>query len=212
VFPIPSNPSIFYIFKKSEDFMSCNEEKKEEKKDFLKEAEYALAKNRRIFLWGPVEDSSAEKLVKQFLYLDSISNEDIYFFINSPGGAISSGLSIYDCMKALKSNVITICAGQAASFGAVLLCAGTKGKRYAWPSARIMIHQPLIHGEMVAPASDLAIQAEEMLRIRDILNRILSEHTGKSKEELERDTDRDNFMSAEQAREYGIVDEVKSVQ
>jgi ATP-dependent Clp protease protease subunit len=191
--------------------MSCSEEKDEKKKDFLKEAEYALAKSRRVFLWGPVEDSSAEELVKLFLYLDSISNEDIHFFINSPGGAISSGLSIYDCMKSLKSNVVTICAGQAASFGAVLLCAGSKGMRYAWPNARIMIHQPLIHGEMIAPASDLAIQAEEMLRIRDLLNGIFSEHTGKSKEELERDTDRDNFMSAEQAREYGIIDEVKSV-
>ncbi|GBU24363.1 ATP-dependent Clp protease proteolytic subunit [Fibrobacteria bacterium R8-3-H12] len=191
--------------------MACEEEQKNEKKDFLKEAEYALAKNRRVFLWGPVEDSSAEKLVKQFLYLDSISNEDIYFFINSPGGAISSGLSIYDCIKAIKSPVVTICAGQAASFGAVLLCAGAKGKRYAWPNARIMIHQPLISGEFVAPASDLAIQAEEMLRIRDVLNGIFSEHTGKSKEELEIDTDRDNFMSAEQAKKYGIVDEVKSI-
>ena len=191
--------------------MACDEEQKDEKKDFLKEAEYALAKNRRVFLWGPVEDSSAEKLVKRFLYLDSISNEDIYFFINSPGGAISSGLSIYDCIKAIKSPVVTVCAGQAASFGAVLLCAGAKGKRYAWPNARIMIHQPLISGEFVAPASDLAIQAEEMLRIRDVLNGIFSEHTGKSKEELERDTDRDNFMNAEQAKEYGIVDEVKSV-
>ena len=191
--------------------MACSEEQKDEKKDFLKEAEYALAKNRRVFLWGPVEDSSAEKLVKQFLYLDSISNEDIYFFINSPGGAISSGLSIYDCIKAIKSPVVTICAGQAASFGAVLLCAGTKGKRYAWPNARIMIHQPLISGEFVAPASDLAIQAEEMLRIRDVLNGIFSEHTGKSKEELEHDTDRDNFMSAEQAKKYGIVDEVKTI-
>ncbi len=191
--------------------MACSEEQKSEKKDFLKEAEYALAKNRRVFLWGPVEDSSAEKLVKQFLYLDSISNEDIYFFINSPGGAISSGLSIYDCIKAIKSPVVTICAGQAASFGAVLLCAGAKGRRYAWPNARIMIHQPLISGEFVAPASDLAIQAEEMLRIRDVLNGIFSEHTGKSKEELEHDTDRDNFMSAEQAKKYGIVDEVKTI-
>ena len=191
--------------------MACDEEQKDEKKDFLKEAEYALAKKRRVFLWGPVEDSSAEKLVKQFLYLDSISNEDIYFIINSPGGVISSGLSIYDCIKAIKSPVVTICAGQAASFGAVLLCAGTKGKRYAWPNARIMIHQPLISGEVVAPASDLAIQAEEMLRIRDVLNGIFSEHTGKYREELERDTDRDNFMNAEQAKEYGIVDEVKSV-
>lgn len=191
--------------------MSCEQEHEKSKHNFLKEAEYALAKNRRVFLWGPVEDESAEELVKQFLYLDSISNDDIYFFINSPGGAISSGLSIYDCMRALKSNVVTICAGQAASFGAVLLCAGTKGKRYAWPNARIMIHQPLISGQMIAPASDLAIQAEEMLRIRDVLNGIFSEHTGKSKEQLERDTDRDNFMSALQAKDYGIVDEVKSV-
>ncbi|MCL2260512.1 MAG: ATP-dependent Clp protease proteolytic subunit [Fibromonadales bacterium] len=191
--------------------MSCEQEHEKSKHNFLKEAEYALAKKRRVFLWGPVEDESAEELVKQFLYLDSISNEDIYFFINSPGGAISSGLSIYDCMRSLKSNVITICAGQAASFGAVLLCAGTKGKRYAWPNARIMIHQPLISGQMIAPASDLAIQAEEMLRIRDVLNGIFSEHTGKSKEQLERDTDRDNFMSAQQAKDYGIVDDVKSV-
>ncbi len=189
--------------------MNGKDEKKEKKEDFLKEAENALAKNRRIFLWRAVDDSSAEKLVKQFLYLDSISNEDIYFFINSPGGVISSGLSIYDCIKSLKSEVVTICAGQAASFGVVLLCAGAKGKRYAWPNARIMIHQPLISGEIVAPASDLAIQAEEMLRIRNVLNSILSEHTGKSKEEIERDTDRDNFMSAEQAKEYGIIDEVK---
>jgi len=191
--------------------MSCEQGHEKGKNNFLKEAEYALAKNRRVFLWGPVEDESAEELVKQFLYLDSLSNDDIYFFINSPGGAISSGLSIYDCMRSLKSNVVTICAGQAASFGAVLLCAGTKGKRYAWPNARIMIHQPLISGQMIAPASDLAIQAEEMLRIRDVLNGIFSEHTGKSKEQLERDTDRDNFMSALQAKDYGIVDEVKSV-
>jgi ATP-dependent Clp protease protease subunit len=191
--------------------MSCKDEKDEKKGDFLKEAENALAKNRRIFLWGAVEDSSAEKLIKQFLYLDSLSNEDIYFFINSPGGVISSGLSIYDCIKSLKSEVVTICAGQAASFGAVLLCAGAKGKRFAWPNARIMIHQPLISGEMVAPASDLAIQAEEMLRIRDVLNGIFSEHTGKSREELERDTDRDNFMSAIQAKEYGLIDDVKLV-
>jgi len=191
--------------------MSCTEEKGENKKDFLKEAEYELAKKRRFYLWGPVEDSSIEKLYKQFVYLDSISNEDIYLTINSPGGVITSGLAFYDCMKSLKSNIVTFCTGQAASFGAVLLCAGTKGKRYASPNARIMIHQPLIHGQIIAPASDVAIQAEEMLRIRDGLNRILSEHTGKSIEELERDTDRDNFMSAEQAKEYGIIDEVKSV-
>ncbi|GHV16201.1 ATP-dependent Clp protease proteolytic subunit [Fibrobacterales bacterium] len=191
-----------------------NTEEEEDKKkttDFMKEAEYSLAKNRRVFLWGVVNDESAEKLVKQFLYLDSISNEDIYFIINSPGGGISSGLAIYDCMKAIKSQIVTICAGQAASFGAVLLCAGAKGKRYAWKNARIMIHQPLISGEIVAPASDLAIQAEEMLRIRVILNQIFCEHTGKSVEELEHDTDRDNFMSAKQAKEYGIVDEVKTV-
>jgi ATP-dependent Clp protease protease subunit len=187
-------------------------EKEDEKKtpSFLKEAENYLAKERRVFLWDAVDDESAERLVKQFIYLDSLSHEPIYFIINSPGGSISSGLAIYDCMRALKSPIHTICAGQAASFGAVLLCAGSKGCRSAWPNARIMIHQPLIQGRMTATATDLDIHAEEMLRIHHIMNEILAENSGKTVEQIERDTDRDNFMSAEQAKDYGLIDKVES--
>ena len=156
-------------------------------------------------------DESAERIVKQLLYLDSLNHEDIVFFINSPGGVISSGLAIYDCMNAIQSDVVTVCCGQAASMGAVLLTAGAKGKRVAWPNARIMIHQPLIHGEIVAPASDIQIQAEEMLRIRGITGKILAETSGHTIEEIDRDTERDNFMSAEEAKAYGLVDKVESL-
>jgi len=191
--------------------MSCEKDEKKETPAFMKEAEAYLAKGRKLFLWGGVDDESAEKLVKQMLYLDSLSHDDIYLFINSPGGVISSGLALLDCMNSITSDVVTVCAGQAASMGAVLLCAGKKGKRYAWPNARIMIHQPLIHGEMVAPASDLQIQAEEMLRIRKVLNSIIGEACGKTDAVIEKDTDRDNFMNAEEAVAYGLVDAVKNI-
>lgn len=189
------------------------EKEKEQAKapEFLKLADEYLAKNRRLFLWGPVDDDSAEKLVKAMLYLDSLNHDDITLLINSPGGVISSGLAIFDCMNSIKSDVVTVCCGQAASMGAVLLCAGQKGKRYAWPSARIMIHQPLIQGEMVGPASDIKIQAEEMLRIRGITSKILADSCGKSLEDIERDTERDNFMSAKEAAAYGLVDAVLNV-
>lgn len=191
--------------------MSCEKDEKKEAPGFMKEAEAYLTKGRKLFLWGGVDDESVEKLVKQMLYLDSLNHDDITLFINSPGGVISSGLALLDCMNSIESDVVTVCAGQAASMGAVLLCAGTKGKRYAWPNARIMIHQPLIHGEMVAPASDLQIQAEEMLRIRKLLNKIIGDSCGKSEDVIEKDTDRDNFMSAVEAAAYGLVDEVKNV-
>ncbi len=187
------------------------EKEKEQAPDFMKKADEYFSNNRRIFLWNQVDDESASKIVKQLLYLDSLSHDDIVFFINSPGGVISSGLAIYDCMNAIQSDVVTVCCGQAASMGAVLLTAGAKGKRYAWPSARIMIHQPLIQGQMEGPASDIKIQAEEMLRIRSITTGIIAKTTGKSMEEVDRDTERDNFMSAEEAKAYGLVDEVKSV-
>ena len=189
----------------------CKEKKEPEVLGIVKKAEDYLASKRRIFLWGGVDDESAERIVKQLLYLDSQSNEDILFFINSPGGVISSGLAIYDCMNAIKSDVVTVCCGQAASMGAVLLTAVSKGKRYAWPNARIMIHQPLIHGEIVAPASDIQIQAEEMLRIRGITGKILAETSGHTMEEIDRDTERDNFMSAVEAKAYGLVDKVESI-
>ena len=189
----------------------CKDKKEQATPDFLKKAEEYLTSKRRIFLWGGVDDESAERIVKELLYLDSLNHEDIIFFINSPGGVISSGLAIYDAMNAIKSDVGTVCCGQAASMGAVLLTSGTKGKRVAWPNARIMIHQPLIHGEIVAPASDIQIQAEEMLRIRNITGKILAETTGHTQEEIDKDTERDNFMSAEEAKAYGLVDKVESL-
>ena len=184
---------------------------KEQLPDFMKKAEEYFSNSRKVFLWNQVDDESAEKIVKQLTYLDSLSHDDITFYINSPGGVISSGLAIYDCMNAIQSDVVTVCCGQAASMGAVLLTAGAKGKRYAWPSARIMIHQPLIQGQMEGPASDIKIQAEEMLRIRSITSGIIAKTTGKTAEEVDRDTERDNFMSAEEAKAYGLVDEVKSI-
>ena len=187
------------------------EQEKEQMPDFMKKAEEYFSNNRKIFLWNQVDDESAGKIVKQLLYLDSLSHDDIIFFINSPGGVISSGLAIYDAMNAIESDVVTVCCGQAASMGAVLLTAGAKGKRYAWPSARIMIHQPLIQGQMEGPASDIKIQAEEMLRIRSIPTSIIAKTSGKTIEEVDRDTERDNFMSADEAKAYGLIDEVKSI-
>ena len=187
------------------------EQEKEQMPDFMKKAEEYFSNNRKIFLWNQVDDESAGKIVKQLLYLDSLSHDDIVFFINSPGGVISSGLAIYDAMNAIESDVVTVCCGQAASMGAVLLTAGAKGKRYAWPPARIMIHQPLIQGQMEGPASDIKIQAEEMLRIRSITTSIIAKTSGKTIEEVDRDTERDNFMSADEAKAYGLIDEVKSI-
>jgi len=168
-----------------------------------------FAKRRELFLWDGVDDETAMRLVQQLLYLDSQSHEDITLFINSPGGVISSGLAIYDAMQAVESDVRTVVCGQAASMGAVLAASGAAGKRYSWPHARIMIHQPLISGQYYGPATDVQIQADEMLRIRQELNRILAKHTGHTEEEIERDTDRDNFMSAEEAKAYGLVDKVE---
>jgi len=193
--------------------MSCEEKDKEKKEDFnpFKQAEEYLAKGRKLFLWGGVDDESAEKLVKRLLWLDTQGHEDITLFINSPGGVISSGLAIYDAMQSIQSDVSTVVCGQAASMGAVLLTAGAKNKRFAWPHARVMIHQPLIHGEIVAPASDIQIQAEEMLRIRKVLNEILAHHSGKTVEQIEKDTDRDNFMTADEAVAYGLIDSTKFI-
>jgi ATP-dependent Clp protease protease subunit len=191
-----------------------DEEKKDDKKEepapLAKEIAESFIKQRKIFLWSAVEDESAERIVKQFLYLDSKSHDEITFFINSPGGVISSGLAIYDVMQAVKSPVATVVSGQAASMGAVLLTAGNKGRRFAWPNSRVMIHQPLIQGHMFGPASDIQIQAEEMLRIRQTLNGILSKHSGHSVEKIELDTDRDNFMTAEEAKAYGLIDVIET--
>ncbi len=191
--------------------MNKNDEKMSEhmKNMFVgKEIEEKMLERREIFVWSEINDSTARAIVQKILYFDGLKKKDITLFINSPGGAISSGLAIYDAMCYAKSDISTVCMGQAASMGAVLLCAGTKGKRFAWENARVMIHQPLIAGNMYGPASDIQIQAEEMLRIREKLNEILSKHTGKTAKEIEDDTDRDYFMAADEAKKYGLIDEV----
>ncbi|MBN1761198.1 MAG: ATP-dependent Clp protease proteolytic subunit [Chitinispirillaceae bacterium] len=172
------------------------------------EIEEQLLKRREIFLWGEINDESAESIVKKILFFDGQNHDDIIVYINSPGGVISSGLAIYDAMQYAGSAVSTVCQGQAASMAAVILCAGTKGKRLVWEHSRVLIHQPLISGNMFGPASDIQIQAEEMLRIRDNLNEILAKHTGQSIKKIAEDTDRDFFMSADEAKKYGIVDKI----
>ncbi len=175
------------------------------------EIEESMLSRREIFLWGGVDDDSAQSIVQKILYLDGQNHEDIKLFINSPGGVISSGLAILDAMNYAKSDISTICMGQAASMGAVLLAGGTKGKRLAWVSARVLIHQPLISGNFYGPASDIQIQAQEMLRTREKLNKFLADATGKPLKVIEEDTDRDYFMSAEEAKEYGLIDDVIAV-
>lgn len=166
-----------------------------------------LLKERVIFLTGPVEDHMANLICAQLLFLESENPEkDIYLYINSPGGSVTAGMSIYDTMQFIKPNVSTVCMGQAASMGAFLLAGGAEGKRFILPNSRVMIHQPL--GGFQGQASDIQIHAKEILYIKEKLNRLLAEHTGQDLSIIERDTDRDNFMSAEKAKEYGIVDEV----
>ena len=166
-----------------------------------------LLKERVIFCVGQVEDNMANLIVAQLLFLESENpDKDIHLYINSPGGSVTAGLSIYDTMQFIKPDVNTICLGQAASMGAVLLAAGAAGKRFALPNARTMIHQPL--GGAQGQSSDIQIQAKEILLIRDRLNGMLASHTGHTAEPIETDTDRDNFMSAIQSKEYGLIDEV----
>lgn len=166
-----------------------------------------LLKERVIFIVGPIEDHMANLVVAQLLFLESENPEkDIALYINSPGGSVSAGLSIYDTMQFVKCDVSTMCIGQAASMGAVLLSGGEKGKRYSLPHSRIMIHQPLAGFQ--GQASDIDIHAREVLETRDRLNRILSKHTGQTVEKIAKDTDRDNFMSGEAASTYGLIDRV----
>jgi ATP-dependent Clp protease, protease subunit len=172
------------------------------------EIEEQMLKRREIFLWGEISDDTAESIVKKILYFDGQNDKDITIYINSPGGVISSGLAIYDAMQNAQSDISVVCMGQAASMGAVLLTAGTKGKRSAWEHARVLIHQPLISGNVYGPASDIQIQAEEMLRVREKLNTILAKHSGQTPQKIEEDTDRDYFMSAEEAVAYGLIDSI----
>ena len=166
-----------------------------------------LLKERIIFLGGPIDDSVANVVVAQMLFLESEDpDKDIHLYINSPGGVVTAGLAIYDTMQYIKPDVSTICIGQAASMGSLLLTAGAAGKRYSLPHARIMIHQPL--GGAQGQSTDIQIQAKEILRLREVGNEILSRHTGQDAEKVNVDTERDNFMSAEEAKSYGLIDEV----
>lgn len=166
-----------------------------------------LLKDRIIFLGGPINDDVANLLIAQFLFLESEDpDKDINFYINSPGGVVTSGLAVYDTMQYIKPDIATVCIGQAASMGAVLLAAGAKEKRYALPNSRILIHQPL--GGSQGQASDIAIQAKEILRVKDKLNEILVEHTGQDLDQVQKDTDRDFFMTGDEAQEYGLIDHV----
>ncbi len=168
-----------------------------------------LLKERIVFLGTPIDDNVASVIIAQLLFLEAEnSDKDIYLYINTPGGLITSGMGIYDTMNYIKPNVATICMGQAASMGAFLLAGGAKGKRSALPNARIMIHQPL--GGAEGQASDIKIQADEILRLKNSLNKILSKNTKKSLKKIERDTDRNFFMSSEEAKDYGLIDTILS--
>ena len=166
-----------------------------------------LLKDRIIFLGTAMNDESANLIIAQLLFLESEDpDKDINFYINSPGGLVTAGLAVYDTMQYIKPDIATVCIGQAASMGALLLTAGTKAKRYSLPNSRILIHQPM--GGFQGQASDIEIQAKEILRMKDTLNQILVGHTGKTLEQIQKDTDRDFFMSGEEARDYGIIDHV----
>jgi len=166
-----------------------------------------LLKERVVFLVGPVTEVTANLIVAQLLFLESENpDKDIFFYINSPGGSVSAGLAVYDTMQFIKPDVSTLCVGQAASMGALLLAAGEKDKRFALPNSRVMIHQPM--GGFSGQASDIEIHAKEILFLRQRLNEILAKHTGQTVETIDKDTDRDNFLSAEKAVKYGIVDKV----
>ena len=166
-----------------------------------------LLKERVIFIVGPIEDHMANLIVAQLLFLESENpDKDISVYINSPGGSVTAGMAIYDTMQFIKSEISTLCIGQAASMGAFLLAGGEKGKRFALPNSRVMIHQPL--GGFQGQATDIDIHAREILKIREKLNHLLAHHTGQDIETIDNDTERDNFMGAEEAKEYGLIDEV----
>jgi ATP-dependent Clp protease, protease subunit len=166
-----------------------------------------LLKDRILFIGTPIDDYVANLIIAQLLFLQmEDKDKDINVYVNSPGGSVTAGLAIYDTMQFIKCDVATYCVGQAASMGAVLLSAGTKGKRFVLPNSRVMIHQPW--GGVQGAAADISIQAKEILKLRDRINEILAQHTGQSLEKIQKDTDRDYFMSAQEAKDYGLVDEV----
>jgi ATP-dependent Clp protease, protease subunit len=168
-----------------------------------------LLRDNIIFLGTPVDDNVANLIIAQLLFLSAEDPEkDIQLYINSPGGSITAGMAIYDTMQYIKNDVMTICIGQAASMGAMLLAAGSKGKRYALPTSRILIHQPLVMGGLSGQATDIDIHARELLRMREILNQLLAKHTGQKLDKVEKDVERDFIMNSQQAKEYGIIDDI----
>jgi ATP-dependent Clp protease protease subunit len=185
--------------------------KKDEQKpeDISAVIQKKFLEERKIFLWGDVSDKSAKEITEKLLYLESIGpGKDITFYINTPGGSITAGMAIFDTMKMISSPVSVVVTGMAASMGSILLSAAPKGRRYLYPHSRVMIHQPLISGRMVAPAVDINIQAEEMEKLRHELNQILADASGKPLEQVEQDTDRDFYLNAEEAIKYGLADEI----
>jgi len=174
-----------------------------------KNLEMNLYKARKIFLWSDVNEESAKSIVTRLLSLDvEDPKKEIVFFINSPGGAIHDGLAVYDAMQAIRAPVSTVCMGMAASMGSFLLASGTQGRRFAWPHARIMIHQPHVMGTIFGTSTDLDIRAREIVHAREVLNELYAQHTGMPVEKIAQDTDRDFFMSAEEAKEYGLIDDI----
>ena len=168
-----------------------------------------ILEERKVYLWGQVDDDSARHVVERLLYLEmEMPGKEITLYINSPGGVITSGMAIFDTMQLISSPVSTVCMGLAASMGALLLCNGEKGRRFSWPHGRILIHQPLISGQIIGPAADIKIHADEIRKTREELNRIIAVASGKTVEEVEQDTDRDYYMNAREAVAYGLIDGV----
>ncbi|WP_269525042.1 ClpP family protease [Coraliomargarita parva] len=182
---------------------------KDKEKAGLGKIQDTFLEQRKVFLWGEVSDKSARDVTEKFLYLEATDpGKDITFYINTPGGSITAGMAIYDTMKLISSPITVVVTGMAASMGSILLCGADKGKRLLYPHSRVLIHQPLISGQMVAVAVDIHIQAKEMERLRDELNAILAESSGQPLEQIQKDTDRDFYMTAPEAIKYGLADEI----
>lgn len=187
--------------------MAKEEQSKETEKTTHTKIQDKFLEERKIFLWGEVSDESARDVTEKLLYLESADpGKEITFYVNTPGGSITAGMAVYDTMRMIASPVKVVVTGMAASMGSILLCGAVKGKRFLYPHARVLIHQPLISGQMVAAAVDIHIQAQEMERLRDELNKILSESSGQPLERIQKDTDRDFYMTAKEAIEYGLAD------
>ena len=185
------------------------EKNEETEKSYKSKIQESFLKDRKVFLWGAVTDKSARDITEKLLYLESEApGEEITFYINSPGGSITAGMAVYDTMKLISSPVKVVVTGMAASMGSILLCGAEKGLRYLYPHSRVLIHQPLISGQMVAVAVDIHIQAQEMERLRDELNAILASSSGQKLEKIQKDTDRDFYMTAQEAIDYGLADAI----